>query len=87
MLLDPIDLRGLHCPNRIFMAPLTRQRASTPGDIPGALQAEHYAQRASFGLLITEATQISPEGKGWRDVLDGFYDADGGVHPGREVHY
>ncbi|MFM7134227.1 MAG: alkene reductase [Planctomycetota bacterium] len=65
MLLDPIDLRGLHCPNRIFMAPLTRQRASTPGDVPGALQAEHYAQRAGFGLLITEATQISPEGKGY----------------------
>lgn len=65
MLLDPIDLRGLHCPNRVFMAPLTRQRARTPGDVPGELQAEHYAQRASFGLLITEATQISPEGKGY----------------------
>ena len=64
-LTDPIDLRGLPCPNRVFMAPLTRQRAKAPGDVPGALQAEHYAQRADFGLLITEATQISPEGKGY----------------------
>ncbi|MFZ9915867.1 MAG: alkene reductase, partial [Phycisphaerales bacterium] len=69
-LLDPIELpfRGpmpLRCPNRVFMAPLTRQRARTPGDVPGELQAEHYAQRASFGLLISEATQISPEGKGY----------------------
>ena len=64
-LLSPIDLRGLACPNRVFMAPLTRQRAKAPGDIPGELQAEHYAQRASFGLLISEATQISPEGKGY----------------------
>ncbi|MEY5060228.1 MAG: hypothetical protein RIS45_149, partial [Planctomycetota bacterium] len=57
-LTDPIDLRGLSCPNRIFMAPLTRQRARQPGDVPGELQAEHYAQRAEFGALITEATQI-----------------------------
>lgn len=64
-LLAPIDLRGLACPNRVFMAPLTRQRAKAPGDIPGELQAEHYAQRASLGLLISEATQISPEGKGY----------------------
>ena len=64
-LLDPITLRDLDCPNRVFMAPLTRQRAKAPGDVPGELQAEHYAQRASFGLLISEATQISPEGKGY----------------------
>ncbi|MDI9402357.1 MAG: alkene reductase [Limnohabitans sp.] len=64
-LLQPISLRSLVCPNRVFMAPLTRQRAQQPGDIAGELQAEHYAQRASFGLLITEATQISPEGKGY----------------------
>ncbi len=65
LLHDRIDLRGLACPNRIFMAPLTRQRAKSPGDIPGELQAEHYAQRAEFGLIISEATQISPEGKGY----------------------
>ena len=64
-LLDPVDLRGLRCPNRVFMAPLTRQRAYQPGDLPGELQAEHYAQRASFGLLIAEATWITQEGKGY----------------------
>lgn len=62
---DPISLRGLACPNRVFMAPLTRQRARSPGDVPHELHAEHYTQRASFGLIIAEATQISPEGKGY----------------------
>ena len=65
LLHDAVTLRGLVCPNRIFMAPLTRQRAKAPGDVPGELQAEHYAQRAGFGAIITEATQISPEGKGY----------------------
>lgn len=64
-LLQPIDLRGLACPNRVFMAPLTRQRAARPEGVVGELQAEHYSQRASFGLLISEATQISAEGKGY----------------------
>jgi N-ethylmaleimide reductase len=64
-LIQPIDLRGLLCPNRVFMAPLTRQRAKDPDCIPGELQAVHYSQRASYGLLISEATQISPEGKGY----------------------
>jgi N-ethylmaleimide reductase len=65
LLQDAITLRGLVCPNRIFMAPLTRQRARAPGDVPYELHAEYYAQRASFGAIITEATQISPEGKGY----------------------
>ena len=64
-LLQPLDLRGLHCPNRVFMAPLTRQRAKDPDCVPGELQAVHYSQRASYGLLISEATQITPEGKGY----------------------
>ena len=42
----PLTAGTLEVPNRIFMAPLTRQRAKSPGDIPGELQAEHYAQRA-----------------------------------------
>ncbi len=50
--------------NRIFMAPLTRNRADAQG-IPSPMAAEYYAQRASGGLLITEATQISPMGKGY----------------------
>jgi N-ethylmaleimide reductase len=93
-LLDPIDLRGLRCPNRVFMAPLTRQRARQPGDLPGELQAEHYAQRASFGLLISEATWITQEGKGypctpgirtpeqvagWRTVTDRVHAAGGRI--------
>lgn len=45
--------------NRIFMAPLTRLRSIEPGDIPTPLMAEYYRQRASAGLIISEATQIS----------------------------
>ena len=58
LLHDRLDLRGLACPNRIFMAPLTRQRASGIEGVVGQLQADHYAQRATFGLIISEATQI-----------------------------
>lgn len=47
------------------MAPLTRSRSKQPGDIPWELNAEYYAQRASAGLIISEATQISPQGKGY----------------------
>lgn len=55
----------LDLPNRIVMAPLTRNRADDVTGEVGDLQAEYYAQRASAGLIITEATQISPEGKGY----------------------
>lgn len=48
--------------NRIVMAPMTRARSLQPGNIPSALMAEYYRQRASAGLIITEATQISPQG-------------------------
>jgi N-ethylmaleimide reductase len=51
--------------SRIVMAPMTRCRASQPGDIPNDLMATYYSQRASAGLIITEATQISPQGKGY----------------------
>lgn len=50
--------------NHIAMAPLTRSRA-LPGDIPNSLAIEYYAQRATAGLLIAEATQISQQGKGY----------------------
>lgn len=63
-LFDPIDLGSIHCPNRILMAPLTRGRAS-PGHIPNAMMQLYYAQRASAGLIISEATGISKEGLGW----------------------
>ncbi len=51
--------------NRIIMAPLTRLRAVEPGDVPTALAGEYYAQRASAGLVITEATQVSFQAKGY----------------------
>ena len=51
-------------PNRIIMAPLTRNRAGA-GNVPQAMNVEYYAQRASAGLIITEATQISPQGIGY----------------------
>ena len=66
ILFSPYDLRGRLLRNRLVMAPLTRDRA-TPGiDAPHALNAEYYAQRAGdAGLIISEATQISPTGKGY----------------------
>lgn len=58
----------LHLTNRIVMAPLTRMRAGSIDHVPSELQAEYYAQRASAGLIITEAIAISPEGFGWADT-------------------
>lgn len=58
-------LGRLIIPNRILLAPMTRSRSAQPGDIPTDLMAEYYAQRASAGLIITEATQISAQGKGY----------------------
>ncbi len=63
-LFDPIDLGAVHAPNRILMAPLTRGRA-TRGHVPTARMATYYAQRASAGLIISEATGITLEGSGW----------------------
>jgi N-ethylmaleimide reductase len=57
----------LDLPNRIVMAPLTRMRAGID-HVPTALQAEYYAQRASAGLIVAEATAISPDGFGWADT-------------------
>ena len=63
-LFDPIDLGAIHAPNRLLMAPLTRGRASRDG-VPVAMMADYYAQRASAGLIISEATGISRTGLGW----------------------
>jgi 2,4-dienoyl-CoA reductase-like NADH-dependent reductase (Old Yellow Enzyme family) len=63
-LFDPIKVGRLTCPNRIFMAPLTRGRA-TRDHVPTDLMAQYYAQRASAGLIISEATGITVEGSGW----------------------
>ncbi|MBU3077008.1 alkene reductase [Sphingomonas quercus] len=63
-LFDPIQLGAIHAPNRILMSPLTRGRA-TREHVPTALMADYYAQRASAGLIISEATGISRQGLGW----------------------
>ena len=63
-LFDPLDLGPLQLPNRIVMAPLTRGRATREA-VPTPIMADYYAQRASAGLIISEATGISREGLGW----------------------
>jgi N-ethylmaleimide reductase len=63
-LFSPFRLGGLDLPNRIVMAPMTRNRAG-PGNAPTALNATHYAQRASAGLIVSEASQVSPQGLGY----------------------
>ena len=66
-LFSPFELGGLKLSNRIVMAPLTRNRAGA-GLVPGDLAAEYYAQRASAGLIITEATQVSKQAQGYQDT-------------------
>src|SRR6202790_1901906 len=66
-ILSPYRLGPLLLPNRVVMAPMTRNRAG-PGNVPSPLNATYYAQRASAGLIVTEATQISPQGVGYPDT-------------------
>jgi len=72
-LFQPTQLGHLHLPNRIVMAPLTRNRS--PNAVPRDITATYYAQRASAGLLITEATAISHQGQGYADV-PGLYGSE-----------
>lgn len=86
-LFEPYKLGSLNLSNRIVMAPLTRNRAGA-GFVPGDLTAEYYAQRASAGLIITEATQISQQGQGYQDTpgiytqaqIDGWRKVTAAVH-------
>ena len=66
-LFDPLTLGELQLPNRIVLAPLTRARAG-PERVPNALMAEYYVQRASAGLIISEATAVTPMGVGYADT-------------------
>ncbi len=66
-LFDPLKVGDLQVPNRIFMAPLTRSRAGVER-IPNRLMAQYYAQRASAGLIVSEATVVSPLGIGYADT-------------------
>lgn len=85
-LFDPTQAGELRLANRIVLAPLTRNRA--PDAIPTPLMAEYYAQRASAGLLITEATAISQQGQGYSDVpgLYGSEQIDGWKRVTEAVH-
>lgn len=67
ILFEPVQLGSLVLANRVFMAPLTRNRSHADG-VPSELAATYYSQRASAGLIVTEATQISPMGKGYIDT-------------------
>lgn len=93
-LFDPIQIGDLHLPNRIIMAPLTRSRAIGDGRVPNALMAQYYVQRASAGLIISEATAVTPQGvgyadtpgiwsdeqvAGWRQVTDAVHAAGGRI--------
>ncbi|HEU5274718.1 MAG TPA: alkene reductase [Xanthobacteraceae bacterium] len=92
-LFSPVRLGPYALPNRIVMAPMTRNRAG-PGETPTALMATYYAQRASAGLIVTEGTQITPEGQGypgtpgihspaqvagWRAVVDAVHARGGKI--------
>ncbi|BAZ33441.1 flavin oxidoreductase/NADH oxidase [Cylindrospermum sp. NIES-4074] len=66
-LFSSYQLGDLQLPNRIVMAPLTRQRAGA-GNVPHQLNATYYAQRATAGLIIAEATQVTPQGQGYPDT-------------------
>lgn len=94
ILFDTYPLGKIQLKNRIVMAPMTRSRTTQPGNIPNAMMAEYYAQRAGAGLIITEATQISPQGQGysftpgihtkaqiegWREVTDAVHREGGKI--------
>ena len=93
-LFAPFKLGDLELPNRIVMAPLTRNRAARDTDAPHDLNALYYRQRATAGLIISEATQISQQGQGyvwtpglfsepqvegWRKVTDNVHAAGGRI--------
>jgi len=66
-LFDPVTIGALICPNRIVMAPLTRARAGA-SRVPNPLMAQYYRQRASAGLILSEATSVTPMGVGYADT-------------------
>ncbi len=66
-LLDPLQVGALNLPNRIFLAPLTRSRAGQQR-VPNALMAKYYRQRSSAGLILSEATSVTPMGVGYANT-------------------
>lgn len=73
-LFDPIQLGDYQLNNRVFMAPMTRARTG-PSGIPNKMVATYYAQRASAGLIISEATAVDPRGDGWPGAPGIYTDA------------
>src|ERR1700744_5890752 len=93
-LFSPFELGPLRLPNRIVMAPMTRNRAG-PGNAPTAMNATYYAQRAGAGLIVAEASQVSPQGlgypgtpgihsdeqvAGWKHVTDAVHKSGGRIY-------
>jgi 2,4-dienoyl-CoA reductase-like NADH-dependent reductase (Old Yellow Enzyme family) len=91
-LFDPLKIGDLEVPNRVFLAPLTRNRSTGPGRVPNAMMRDYYVQRASAGLIISEATSVAPAGvgyphtpgvwsdaqvEGWRKIVKGVHGAGG----------
>ncbi len=94
-LFSALRLGAITLPNRIVMAPLTRARARQPGDVPTEMNARYYAQRAGTGLIIAEATQVSPQGKGYAftpgihsaEQVEGWHKVTSAVHQaGGRIH-
>ncbi|SDF61872.1 MULTISPECIES: alkene reductase [unclassified Duganella] len=67
-LFDPITIGDITLKNRVVMAPLTRARATGGGRVPNALMAKYYEQRATAGLILSEATAVTPQGVGYADT-------------------
>ena len=96
-LFKELKVGALTLPNRVIMAPLTRARASGTGRVPNDLMAEYYAQRATAGLILTEATSVTPMGvgyantpgiwspeqvEGWKKITKAVHDKGGRIFMG-----
>ena len=86
-LFDPLQVGALTLPNRVIMAPLTRKRSGVER-VPNSMMAEYYRQRAGAGLILSEATSVSPQGVGYLGTPGIWNDAQvqGWQHVTREVH-
>ncbi|MBD8605467.1 N-ethylmaleimide reductase [Aeromicrobium sp. CFBP 8757] len=77
MLSEPLTVGALDLPHRVWMAPLTRMRATAPADLPNDAMLRYYVQRAGAAMIVSEGTQVSPEGKGYMDTP--------GIHSAEQV--
>lgn len=88
ILFEPLKVGDLVLPNRVLMSPLTRTRSTPPGRVPNDLMKQYYVQRASAGLIFSEATSINPMGVGYPNTPGIWSDeqVEGWRHIIREVH-